>query len=64
MITELNRPLIEALDQYRVRFCCEDCVHFEFDTSGCSLGYVTQPHRLRPLAPGQTIVFCKTFELG
>lgn len=64
MITALDQPLIDALGKYRVRFCCEDCVHFESDTLECSLGYLSEPHRLVDLKPGRTITFCKTFELG
>ena len=64
MITELDQPLINDLVQFRVRFCCEDCVHYEPIMAECSLGYGTAPHRLRPLVSGRTIVFCKTFELG
>lgn len=64
MITELDQPLIDALGKYRVRFCCEDCAHFENDLLECSLGYFSEPHRSRELKPGRRIIFCKTFELG
>ena len=64
MITALDQPLIDALRQYRVRYCCEDCAHFETASLDCSLGYLTEVHRYRDLEPGRTITFCKTFELG
>ena len=64
MITELDQPLIDAFGKYRVRFCCEDCAHFEFESLECSLGYFTEPHRLSDLKPGHIVIFCKTFELG
>ena len=64
MITELDQPLIDELALYRVRFCCDDCIHYEPDSAECSLGYPTLAHRAHLLTPGRTIIFCKTFELG
>ena len=64
MITEVDARLRSELLEFRVRYCCEDCAHFEVEVGGCSLGYRTLDHRARPIAPGDMIVFCKTFELA
>lgn len=31
--------------KYDMRMACEDCVHFNSETSQCTLGYPTQWHR-------------------
>ena len=64
MITRVNLRLRNELSEYNVRFCCEDCAHFEGQSSECSLGYSCEPHRKRQVEPGDAIVFCKTFELA
>ncbi len=64
MITDVDARLSRDLVEFRLRYSCEDCAHFELEGGGCSLGYRTVAHRARSVAPGDTIVFCKTFELA
>ena len=51
---------LQEIDRFRLRFACEDCVHFAPTREACAHGYPTEPHRLR----SDTIVFCKEFELA
>jgi len=46
-----------------LRHACEDCVHFVAAAERCAHEYPTEDHRARPLAPGDTVVFCKEWEL-
>ena len=64
MITEVDARLRSELAEFRVKYCCEDCTHFEAEGGECSLGYRALDHRARSIAPGDVIVFCKTFELA
>ncbi len=56
--------------QYRLRFCCESCVHFDPERERCGNGYPTDEHRrarYREAVPGAgwaALVFCKDYELA
>lgn len=50
--------------EYRLRFNCEDCVHFDAAEARCSEGFPCEPHRRRELVLGEALLFCKHFELG
>jgi hypothetical protein len=63
MITRVDAELRDDIECYALKYACEDCSHFDPQSSGCSLGFVPTPHRARTIEPGDTIVFCKTFEL-
>ncbi len=63
MITRVDPQLRADIESFELRYACEDCTHFEPQGAGCSLGYLTTPHRARAITPGDSIVFCKTFEL-
>jgi hypothetical protein len=63
MITLVDSQLMSDIEGFSLKYACEDCTHFEPRCSDCSLGYVSMHHRARAIAPGDTIVFCKTFEL-
>ncbi len=63
MITPVDRQLRDDIEAYGLKYACEDCSHFDPQSSLCSLGFVANPHRARAIEPGDTIVFCKTFEL-
>lgn len=63
MRTHIDPRLIEEAAEFRLRYTCEDCGHFESAVERCSLGYPERPHRLVPLQVDQTLVFCKEFDL-
>jgi hypothetical protein len=63
MITVIDERLHSDIQVYALKYSCENCIHFEQQRGGCSLGFVPGPHRARAIEPGDTIVFCKTFEL-
>jgi hypothetical protein len=63
----LNRD--PSFDEERVRFalrfCCEDCGHFDGERARCRHDWPTEFHRRAAYddARGGEIVFCKEFEL-
>jgi hypothetical protein len=63
MITEVDSRFCSDVVRYDFKYCCEDCVHYEPIGFECSLGFSSDPHRARPLHVGDTVVFCKAFEL-
>jgi hypothetical protein len=63
MITVVDARLRQDIEGYELKYSCEDCIHFEEQAAGCSLGFAPEPHRARTIELGSTIVFCKTFEL-
>jgi len=65
MLTPLDPRFVAETALYALRATCADCVHFENETSSCSLSYPTDAHRSFPApTPGALFVFCKAFELG
>ncbi|HMR06546.1 MAG TPA: hypothetical protein PKA88_12235 [Polyangiaceae bacterium] len=50
--------------RYALRFCCEDCAHFELERERCAHEYPTEDHRRRDLEKSEVVVFCKEFELA
>lgn len=63
MRTRIDGQLVEQVGAYHLRYCCEDCCHFDDHAAACSLGYPDEPHRLRVLLPEQELLFCKEFDL-
>lgn len=57
-----ERYLFEA-DECQLRATCEHCVYFEPVSGACSEQYPNDAHRLKPTSPGETVIFCKKFEL-
>ena len=51
----------EAL-RFQLRFACEDCAEFDSTTERCALGYPPAPRRGD--LDGESLEFCKTFELA
>jgi hypothetical protein len=50
--------------RYRLRFTCEDCVHFDPEQPGCAQAYPTDPHRTAYYRSRSVpLVFCKDFDL-
>jgi hypothetical protein len=64
MKTVVDPCLIEEARRARLRFRCDDCIHFDDGAERCVHGYPVTPHRPGPLTTGAVIVFCKEFELG
>jgi hypothetical protein len=64
VLTEVTPELVEASRRYRFRYGCESCAHHDAVLGECSNGNPNAAHRERGLEAGQTLVFCKLFELG
>jgi hypothetical protein len=64
MKTLVDQRLVEEARAAELRFRCDDCAHFDNAAERCVHGYPVEPHRPPPLAAGDTVVFCKEFELG
>jgi hypothetical protein len=48
-------------ETYRLRFCCEDCGHFDARNERCGHEWPNEQHRSDRVA--STVDFCKEFEL-
>lgn len=46
MQTKIDQRLLDEVEQFSLRFTCDDCEHFEAASEGCSLGFPNQEHRL------------------
>ena len=55
--------LLEEIERFKLRFCCEDCAQFDPASEACSLGYPNVEHRARRPTT-EHIVFCKEFDLA
>jgi hypothetical protein len=62
--TLVDARFLEEAAASGLRFCCDDCVHFDTRAFACSLGYPVDAHRPGVLVPGSVVVFCKEFDLG
>ena len=63
MRTPIDERFIREVAAFKLRYSCECCSHFEVQVEHCSLGYPEQPHRLRTLQVGRSLLFCKEFDL-
>jgi len=63
MITRVDSQLRQDIQNFALKYACEDCAHFETHARSCSLGFDPTVHLAHAISPGDTIVFCKTFEL-
>jgi hypothetical protein len=59
----VDERLSREVNDFHLRFHCEDCAHFEVERGRCGNGYPVEPHRARPLAGLASLEFCKEFEL-
>ena len=62
------RSLVDAAfraqaSEYRFRFGCETCAHFDPESRSCANGYPTEPHLDLDIERSREILFCKEFEL-
>lgn len=64
MRTPVDATLRREASEFRLRFTCEHCAHFEATREVCAEGYPNEPHRAVPLPEVPSLVFCKSFELG
>lgn len=64
MKTTVDERLTREASAFRLRFCCEDCGHFEVEEQRCGNGYPVEPHRAQPLEGVAALEFCKEFELA
>lgn len=62
--TRVDERLLREAEQYRLRFGCEDCAHFEPEARACANGFPTQPHLDVDLTRVSALEFCKAFELS
>jgi hypothetical protein len=60
-----NATFDEESARFGLRFCCEDCGHFDADGARCRHDWPTELHRReRYQERGEDdVVFCKEFEL-
>ncbi len=63
MIHRVDDRLREEARRYRLVFACPDCVSFDIEGGGCSLGFPNEMHRDPGLEARDEVVFCKAFEL-
>jgi hypothetical protein len=63
MKTRIDDQLRREARQFRLRFTCEDCAHFEVAESRCVEGYPNAEHRDSSLT-GAEVLFCKLFEVA
>jgi hypothetical protein len=49
-------------EQFALRFCCEDCGHFDALRERCGHEWPNEEHRLARVGP-PWLDFCKEFEL-
>ncbi len=64
MITRVDERLRRETKEFRLRFRCEDCVHFDPPGRACGNGYPTEPHRDVHVEQVEELCFCKDFELA
>ncbi|MEZ4220273.1 MAG: hypothetical protein R3B13_05030 [Polyangiaceae bacterium] len=64
MISRVTSEFRREAREFRLRYCCEDCAHFEPDEARCAHEYPCEAHRQRDLESCHEVVFCKEFELA
>ena len=62
MKLRIDARLREEAARYRLRFACDDCVHFDERGQRCSLRYPASPRR--DALDGETLETCKEYELA
>lgn len=64
MRTVVDAALRHEATEFRLRFTCESCAHFDDARRTCAEGYPNASHRDVRLAEVPELEFCKSFELG
>lgn len=58
-----DQTFVEQQARYSLRGSCEHCVHFNPESQLCAEGYPNHEHRRLPEKVGESLCFCKMFEL-
>ena len=64
----ITQAFLDEAEQYKLRFCCEDCIFFRpEDGERCLYNYPNATHRSAyfqgEAALGRLLVFCREFEM-
>lgn len=60
----VDQRLLREVEDFRLRFACPDCEHYDAVDSTCSNGFPVGPHLEADVSRRSLLVFCKAFELG
>jgi hypothetical protein len=60
----VDPALVLEARTFSLRFACDDCAHFDPDGGRCMHGYTERPGAKDLQQPGDTVTFCKEFELA
>ncbi len=64
MRSRVTLQLAREAEAYALAWTCDDCAYFEQERETCTHGYPETARRQpAPLRPGDTVSFCKEFEL-
>lgn len=63
MKSVIDDRLRQEQREYRLRFACADCAHFDPDQRRCSNGFPSEAHQPSELGDRAVLTFCKAFEL-
>jgi hypothetical protein len=62
--TPVTLRVLDEIERHRLRYTCDDCAYFlALPRPECSHRFPLGERRGRAIAVGDTIVFCKEFEL-
>jgi hypothetical protein len=64
MKTMIDKRLRAEAKLFLLRFSCDDCAHFDHDRAACVHGYPLEDGRRDMRLVGESVSFCKEFELG
>lgn len=65
MFIVMNEKYRREKEQYSLKECCEDCLHYCEQRNACGVLYPVKPHLQESFAKAQDnerIYFCKMFE--
>jgi hypothetical protein len=63
MLSIVDAAFRKEASEYRFRFGCEACAHFDPEARRCGNGYPIEPHLETDLERVKEVLFCKEFEL-
>lgn len=64
MKTVVDERLKRQVRVFRLKFTCDDCVHFDERSRTCAEGYPNEEHESSNLDERTEVLFCKLFEGG
>lgn len=59
----VDRRFLDEVERFELRASCAACVYLEPESGRCSEGYPNDEHLALPDQVGQSVCFCKKFEL-